>query len=573
MVLVTAAIEAAGAAAVFGLLRILTDPSAASHVVTVWPLSLFAWSGNTRTLVLSMTVAVIALYVFRLAVLGAVAALKERVAFDSVVELSDRILGAYLHGAFGAVARRPSSEMILRVDRGTEVTVVLGLSSFVQLAAELLVVAGLVMLLAVTAPLTTLFAVVGTTALLLLPAALTRGTFERYGEQEQELAEHVLQQLRQGLGALREIRVYGREEFFRAYARESRSTLASVQRRGLLLTDVLRLMVETVFVLVLLMLIVAVTWNSDSGNVVSLLGLYAYAGFRFVPSANRITLNLNNIRSSGAFVRDLCDDITALDQPEQKDVESADITFNDDIVFDDVTYRYSPDGPPALADIRLRIRRGESIGIVGSSGAGKSTLADLLLGLLEPTAGRVLVDGQSISRARRSWQQHIGYVAQSFYLLDESLRRNIAFGVDFGDIDEGGIAAAVKIAQLEGLVRSWPEGLDTGIGEGGARLSGGERQRVAIARALYAEPEVLVLDEATAALDSQTERDLLEAMEAMHGTKTMILIAHQRSTVSRCDRVVMLRDGRIHAVGSCDELMTGNAEFRALMTAGARSPA
>jgi ATP-binding cassette subfamily C protein len=222
---------------------------------------------------------------------------------------------------------------------------------------------------------------------------------------------------------------------------------------------------------------------------------------------------------------------------------------------DDVSFQYEDAPAPALDHVSFTIQRGQSIGIVGPTGAGKSTLVDVLLGLLVPTSGRVLVDGQPLDGRERAWQRQIGYVSQDVYLLDDTLRRNIAFGIPDGAIDEGRLARAVSQARLDEVVTGLPSKLETVIGENGVRLSGGQRQRVAIARALYHDPPVLVFDEATAALDSQTEREVTEAIAAVHGTRTVIAIAHRLSTVKNCDQLIYLRDGKLAGIGTYQELL------------------
>ena len=239
-----------------------------------------------------------------------------------------------------------------------------------------------------------------------------------------------------------------------------------------------------------------------------------------------------------------------------------DLELRDAITLRQVSYSYPSAGRAALHDINLTIPKGRSIGVVGPTGAGKTTLIDLLLGLLRPTEGQVLVDGADIGDHLRSWQSRIGYVSQKPYLMDESVRQNIAFGVESPEIDDAKVMAAVRAAQLEDFVAALPRGLDTRVGEAGMRLSGGEHQRIATARALYRDPDILVFDEATSALDNATEQALSKALAGLRGTKTMIVIAHRLSTVRNCDELVLLVEGRISDIGSYDELAARNDHFR-----------
>jgi ABC-type multidrug transport system fused ATPase/permease subunit len=215
----------------------------------------------------------------------------------------------------------------------------------------------------------------------------------------------------------------------------------------------------------------------------------------------------------------------------------------------------------------LSVRRGESLGLVGRTGAGKSTLVDLFLGLHPPSRGRITLDGAELGGQARSWQAQLGYVSQHAFFLDDTLRRNVALGVASQDVDESRLAHVIVMAQLAQLVERLPEGLDTPIGEQGVRLSGGERQRVAIARALYRDPAVLVFDEATSALDAATEQALWEALSALRGEKTLLVVAHRSATVRRCDRVAVLDAGRIVATGAFDGLLARDEAFRVLQDA------
>jgi ATP-binding cassette subfamily C protein len=223
----------------------------------------------------------------------------------------------------------------------------------------------------------------------------------------------------------------------------------------------------------------------------------------------------------------------------------------------DVSFRYSDKGPETLHRVTMSIPSGSAIGIIGSSGAGKSTLVDVILGLLRPTQGSVLVDGADIAENPAGWQRLIGYVPQSIYLSDNTIRNNVAFGIPEAHIDDKAIARAIRAAQLDGFVATLPDGVNTFVGERGVRLSGGQRQRIGIARALYHDPQLLVLDEATSALDTETEAGVMEAVNALHGAKTLIVVAHRLSTISNCDRIYRLERGQVAKVGTFAEVVEG----------------
>jgi ABC-type multidrug transport system fused ATPase/permease subunit len=236
------------------------------------------------------------------------------------------------------------------------------------------------------------------------------------------------------------------------------------------------------------------------------------------------------------------------------------LKFVEEIRIRDLSFTYDAVIEPALSSVNLVVRRGEAVGIIGSSGSGKSTLVDVLLGLLQPSGGQMLVDKQDIQTNLRSWQNQIGYVPQTIFLTDDSLRRNIALGLPDNLVDEEAVVDALRAAQLQDFVAGLPDGLDTVVGERGVRLSGGQRQRIGIARALYNKPEVLVLDEATSSLDTETEHEVMKAVQALQGTKTVVIVAHRLSTVEYCDRLYRLENARVVDEGTFSEVMNRSRE-------------
>jgi ABC-type multidrug transport system fused ATPase/permease subunit len=563
--LAAAGAEAVGAGAAFGLITILGDPArAATLPVASWIHARLPWQDDA-TVIAAFTLLVMAFYIARNALLAGVTWVQEQALSLSVRQLSHRLLAAYLAAPYAFHFRHNSAGLIHRVTDAVHSVFRGVLGSLVNVACEALVVAGIVAILALTAPGVTLVAVIVVGGLLLLPLLLSRHATTRWGQAVARLDGETLQTLQQSLGGVKEVKLTGRESFFLAEFDERVAGAARLRSRYAAVAATLRIGVETTFVCGLLAVSLLLTLRSGAAAL-PLLGLYAYAGFRVIPSANRIMLYVSELRYSRAWIHDLRADLAALPAPAPAAAPGESIRFARAVALERVSYTYADEAEAdrVLVDVDLTITRGESIGIVGPSGAGKSTLVDLLLGLLTPTAGRITVDGRDIAGALRSWQRQIGYVAQEPFVLDDTIRRNVAFGVADVEIDDGRVTAALKMAQLGDFVGGLSGGLDTLLGERGARLSGGQRQRVAIARALYHEPEVLVFDEATSALDTPTERELIGALEALRGVKTLVVIAHRLTTVRRCDRLAVLRDGRLAAVGSYDELLARDAGFRAM---------
>jgi ABC-type multidrug transport system fused ATPase/permease subunit len=269
-----------------------------------------------------------------------------------------------------------------------------------------------------------------------------------------------------------------------------------------------------------------------------------------MPSVNRVLSAVQYLRYGLPVINTLHEELQlAVPEPAAQNNNGA-ATFQHEIRLTDITYTYPNAPAPALNQLSLSIQKDESVGFIGPSGSGKSTLVDVVLGLLTPSAGQVVVDSKDIQQNLRHWQDRIGYVPQSIYLTDDTLKRNVAFGLPDGQIDDIAVQRAIQAAQLDEFVASLPDGLETLVGERGIRLSGGQRQRIGIARALYHDPVVLVLDEATSALDIATERGVMQAVTALHGSKTILIVAHRLSTVEHCNRLYRLHEGRVVEEGT-----------------------
>jgi ATP-binding cassette subfamily C protein len=466
------------------------------------------------------------------------------------------LLARYLGAEYPFHARRRSASLIEPMARASDIAYELVAGSAINILAEAVIIAALAIVLLFSAPPITLATIAIVLALVLVPVVMTRRAWERIGESERRLYQQQLHLLQQSLGAIKDVTVTGRQAFFEERFRDVKRDLGATKQRRAWSATLARLGVEATLILSLLLVVFLVMRQDMPGaGIVSVLALFAYTGFRVVPSANRIMLNVGYMREAHAWVRNMDEDMRKLRPPAAKPYEHDRRLMQASLACENVSFGYEGGPPYALDNVSFTIERGQSVGIVGPTGAGKSTLVDVLLGLLPPTIGRVLIDGEPLEGRERSWQRQVGYVSQDVYLLDDSLRRNIAFGLPDGAIDETRLVAAIAQARLDEVVAALPERLETVVGENGTRLSGGQRQRVAIARALYHDPPVLFFDEATAALDNQTEREVAEAIANVRGSRTIIAIAHRLSTVKNCDRLIYLRDGKLAGVGTYQELI------------------
>lgn len=561
LALLTGALEAGGAASVFGLIRIVGDPASVESIpVAAAVAKRLPWS-EPGAVVLAFTALVALYHVARSLALIAAAYLRYRVVGESEAAVAAGMLKGYLRVPYPFHFRRNSSELIGNTGHAVRVAYSGVMDSSVAVAGEALVVAGVGAVLFSASPRVTLLAGGALAGLLVLLLRLTRRAALRLGAGGHALQASTLQSLRQALGGIKEIKALGREAFFyEAFTQRQRAAL-SLGYLSTTLSSIPPLVVETAFVCGALAVIALASLGGRSGpETLPLLALFAYAGFRIVPSCNRIGWRVNQIRGGSAAVDALYEDhlaivrLTAADRGRRK--AAAGVLGG--IVLEDVSYTYPGSESAALSGVWLRIGRGESLGIVGATGSGKTTLVDLVVGLLPPTHGSV-----------RAGSGGVGYVPQSIFLCDDTLRRNVAFGIPETAIDDERVRAAVRLAQLDPVVASLPQGLDTLVGERGIRLSGGERQRVGIARALYHDPEVLVFDEATSSLDGVTEAALTRAIEALRGRKTLLVVAHRLSTVRRCDRLALLIDGRLADCGRFEELEQRNPAFRRMAEAAA----
>ena len=419
--------------------------------------------------------------------------------------------------------------------------------SVLQLTSEVIVFVCLVVILLSQDAQMTIFIAGLLIVVLMIIKYVIKPVMQRAGRENQDYYSGLYKWIEESVTGIKEIKIAGRENYFiNGYADCGAGYVNAVQKYNLY-NSTPRLLIETVAIAGMIgyMLFLMQTGVSIR-QVAPSLSVLALAAARLLPSANRINTYTTSIAYFEPFFMNVSDHL-------QAEIHDEDMTYDDhvyrrretveklplhrEISLENISYKYPNTDVYILKEANLKIPVGKSVGIVGTSGAGKTTIVDVMLGLLAPAEGRILADGVEVRAHYKEWLKNIGYIPQTIFMLDSTIRKNVAFGVPDDEIEEERVWAALKEAQLDTYIRSLPDGLDTSIGERGIRLSGGQRQRIGIARALYEDPEVMVLDEATSALDGETEAAIMESINRLHGKKTLVIIAHRLTTIEKCDLV------------------------------------
>ena len=488
-----------------------------------------------------------------------------RYVFEKHVNLARQLLTGYLNVPYTFHLQRNSSELI-KVTTETIQRFTTGfLVSLLIVLGELLVVVALIIVLMLIEPLATFGAVL----VLGIPTTLIYRSMQRRLAASGRLAERsmgsMIRWTEQAIGGIKETLVVGRALFFIDHQGYHAQRFADSWRSVMLLSSIPRLVVDTLAVSAMVAIaLVILMRGQDMQSLLPVLGMFAVAAIRLMPSTSRIASGLAQLRFLYATTEVVYNELRAIERarPAPTRAPSLPLPFERSIVLEHLSYRYPSMPQRAIEDVSLEIPRGHWIGLIGPTGAGKTTLVDLMLGLFVPTAGRILVDGYDLQDHVVAWQRNIGYVPQDVYLMDDTVRRNVAFGLPDHEIDDDLVWRVLRAAEVDNLVRSLPGGLDAIVGERGDCLSGGERQRLGIARALYHEPQVLVVDEGMANLDNETEAEIVRTLAGLRGEKTIIVVAHRLPLVRNCDCVYLLEHGRVRNSGAYSDLFSTEPGFR-----------
>ena len=435
--------------------------------------------------------------------------------------------------------------------------------SNITLIRESVILISLFILLLVADPLISSFSLLFLGLPILIFYMFYRRTLKSKGAHLQELIGKKFKTINQSLGLIKETKLLNRENFFFSSFFDVTNKAEKINFFSYIMTSTPRLFLEVIAlsaVVIVCALLVFIGRPPDA--ILPIVSLFAISAVRLIPGLNIITSSLTTIRfrkpSFDLIVEEIKKLNSSTDIKNFKNTENKNnnkIEFKTEILLKDLSFNYKAENKIAINNISMNIKKGTRVGIIGRSGSGKSTLVDIILGLLEPEKGEILVDGTNISKNKRSWQSYIGYIPQDIYLLDDTIKNNITFGIDKKNINEKLLKDSIKIAQLEKFVETSKNKLDTVVGNRGIKISGGEKQRIGIARALYNNPKILIFDEATSALDIDNENKILDEIYEGIGDKTLIIISHRNNTVKYCDLIYVMEQGKIIDQGSYKGIM------------------
>lgn len=556
MMIVAAIFETMSIGIIIPFVGILTNPGMIQEQsILSYVYDLFNFDSTTAFIVFAVGILIL-IFVLKNLYLLLFNFVQFRVILNQQVKLSSRLFKEYLTMPYTFHLQRNTAELLRNVN-GEVSNVFQGIiiSGF-QLFTELLVTICIVSVLFITEPLATVVASILLGGSVFLFFKLFRKKINHLGEEQQLVNSEMIKWVNQGLGASKEVKVSGKEGFFiNAYTKQS-TIKANNSRYMKMLEQAPRLFIETLLVAtVLVTMLIIVLQGSGTAHLISSMALFAMAAFRLMPSITRIMALVTTIRYNQPALKVVYEDLF-----ENRDESTNPITnksivinqdkriFNESIKLTNVSFRYPNQEGYAIKDVSLTIPIGQSVAFIGESGAGKTSLVDIILGLLRPEKGELLVDEKRVHDQINIWQQKIGYIPQSIFLSDDTIRSNVAFGTEHNLIDDEEVWRSLDQAHLKEFVKSLPDQLDTTVGERGVRLSGGQRQRIGIARALYHNPEILFMDEATSALDNETEKEIMKAIDGLKGEKTLIIIAHRLSTIENCNIIFKINKGRLTAI-------------------------
>ena len=550
LIIVGAVLELLGVAAIMPVISVASTPESIENTQYLKYIYEFFQMESREKFLVFLCASLIVIYILKNLYLLFVRHMQNVFVYNNQYRLACELTEYYVSQPYIYHANRNRSEVIQSVS-GDNSMFFQALSAVLQIATEGVICMTLIAGLLVTDIVLRIATGVVFLVFMCTFVKMTRKQVSFYGAKAREYDKKMLMKLYQIFGGIKDIKVLEREGYFKgSYYREYDGNVRYLKKYKFVLMLPSPIMESVLVGGLLSVLIVKIVNGADIQSLVPMLAAFAVAAFRILPSVNRMTLGINQLTYNKVAVDKI---YPAIKEAREKGAQKHDVIqkngednlcFEREIKVENITFSYPEREEKVLDRVDLSIPKNKSVAFVGPSGAGKTTLTDVILGVLTPVEGRVLCDDININDCMSAWHAKVGYIPQNVFLLDDTIRNNIAFGIPEQEIDDVRVNEALKEAQLLDFVEGLSNGVNTSIGECGSRLSGGQKQRIGIARALYTNPEILVMDEATSALDNDTESAVMEAVNELAGKKTLIIIAHRLSTIEKCDTVYEIKNGK-----------------------------
>jgi len=548
LILIGTLVETVGVGLIIPFLSLVVNPDIVNNYPKIMNVLSMFGVFNHNQIVMTGASCMIIVYILKAIYLTFKAKAQAAYIYKLQADLSTSLFLDYLCRPYIFHLQTNSSKLIHNIIGEVQSFITVIVNSLL-LISELFIVLGLIILMFIVNTQVALVVVILFASFGVSVYFYYRNRLNSLGKDRQTQERRRLKHLQQGFRGVKEIKLLGSEtNFISKYAFPS-NNLISINSRHQVSLEMPRVWLESLVIAVFSVIIVMLFMQDNNmSKIMPVMAMFAAIAIRIMPSISRILYATQELRFFSPSIGVMIDEFSTMENHQVKVKEAQNFKFNQEIVLNNVSYSYPESDIQILHNINTNIRSNSLVGVIGKSGAGKSTLTDIILGMIKPDKGIVKVDGVDIHSNIRGWQNHIGYIPQTVYLTDDSIKSNIAFGVNIDEVDNTRLNHAISSAQLEIFVSSLPDGIETLVGESGSRISGGQRQRIGIARALYNNPDVLVMDEATSALDKTTETQLMKVIKDISQSKTVVFVTHRESIINYCDKVLMLENGNLTEV-------------------------
>ena len=555
MILIGGLLETAGVSLVLPLISaILDEESFASNKYVIWIMDLFNID-SIKHMIYILLISLALMFVIKNAYLVMLTYMQSRFVNKNRSRHTTNLLSQFIHRPYEYYLYAETS-VIVRTIYGDMDNVFNLLLQCMNLAAELVVSVclGIFLLIIDFKMMIVIVGLLGLVTLIIMK--VIKPKLRRVGDEAREAQAGLYKWILQPVTGIKDVKVLNKEDYCTDRYRERATKYADYQVTNNVLTNLPRLLIETIAIVGILAYVgISIAAGTAMSELLPLISAFALASMRLLPSVNRVNTYMANIAYYEPALNYIYENVDTkamrdqelIDKQRRANPNTKVIELKKEIRLSNITFAYPNTDKKIFDDANMIIPVGKSVGVMGPSGSGKTTIIDILLGLLKVQSGSVTSDGTDIFENYEGWLSHVGYIPQTIYMLDASIKENIAFGVEEDKIDEDRVWQVLEQAQMKEFVMEQPEGLNSQIGERGVRISGGQRQRLGIARALYHDPELLIFDEATSALDNDTETAIMEAVDKLHGQKTLVIIAHRLRTIENCDIIYEVKDGKINA--------------------------